>query len=204
MRDGDLEAEAESLYRMAGLDPDSPPGPAVLARRILGPASVRHAPPQHLPGDGALARVRDSWRIYVRAGLTPERLGFAVAHELAEHHLARIGYRGSDIEERADRLGAAILAPRGAIRAALAHCGDDVRALAHAFVSTQSWAAMRTAEVTGAPTALVSPAKVRVRGQLEFVWGSEQDVRALATKPRPGIHRARLTDDRRRTVLKAL
>lgn len=198
----EIEGTAESLYRSAGEDPSEVVSPAVIAGRILGSGSIRVVHASSLPGDAELVRIYDRWYIYVRRGLSDERLRFGIAHELGEHALRTDGCQGQEVEEIANRLAGALLAPARAVRLAMRECGPRFTRLARVFVSTQSCAALRVGEATGAPIALVAPQRVRVRGE-SFEWPSEEQVRDMARRklPGPGIARVRLTDDPKRVVL---
>jgi hypothetical protein len=202
LEEWELEAEAGVMLGRGNADPYSPPNPARIAATLGLPVIV--VPPAALPCAGALVRVGEEWRIYVRARLSREQLRFTLAHELAEWRLKELDYRGGDVEQVADRLGAAILAPRQLVRELLR---EDRRfpALARALRSDESLAALRAAEVTGEPTALVSPRSVRVRGE-PWGWPGELEIRRLAragsVAPR-GVRRVRLRDDPARVVIRA-
>lgn len=197
----DLEGTAAALYRQAGYD-DGEPAPVIaLATRLLGPGCVQRVHAGALPGDAALVTVHGERRIYVRKGLAPARLRFAVAHELAHWALGDCS-TGVDLEARCDALAACLVAPRRAFLHALRET-DRYHLLAERFATTESCVALRLGEVTGEPLALVAPLSVRVRGEA-YVWPGERELRALAAKPRtPGIRKAKLRDDRRRVALRA-
>ena len=197
----DIEGAAAALYREAGYD-DSDPAPAIgLATRLLGPGCVQRVHAGALPGDAALVTVHGERRIYVRRGLPPARLRFAVAHELAHWALGECA-PGAELEARCDALAACLVAPRRAFLRALRET-DRYHELAGRFATTESCAALRLAEVTGEPLALVAPSCVRVRGDA-YGWPGEPELRALATKPRvPGLRKARRRDDPRRVAMRA-
>ena len=91
----------------------------------------------------------------------------------------------------------------GSDMAALRAVGEDYAALARAFVVTQTSAALRVAEVTGRPRAVVTRHWVFVRGA-PWAWGqSAGDVRQLVRSRRPGLTRTRLRDRPERVVLLA-
>jgi hypothetical protein len=81
--------------------------------------------------------------------------------------------------------------------------GVEVPELAQAFGATQSCVLLRQAEVSGAPTALVTPARIYVRGN-EWAWPGETDVRRLVVEPHPGLAKVRIADARRRVGLVAI
>lgn len=197
----EFEGIAEALLREGGQDDDAPPRLAQLVTTLLGPGSVEYAP-LRLPGDGALIRIHDQWRIYLRRGLPIERRAFALSHELAEWWLkVRERYVGEDIEHAANYIGAAIMAPRRAFARSLRAHGRDFVELAADFRTTETHVALREAELARMPRAVVSPALVRVRGPEEWVWPAEAVVRGWTRRLAPGLRKVRLTDDPRRVVI---
>lgn len=182
------ESLADEILSSAHAPLDEPPSIAAIVRARLGEGAVRYT--STVPGDAALVRVNDEWRIYVRHQLPRSRLAFALAHELVEHALR--GYQAEDIEAVANYGAAAILVPRRALTRV-----RGFTEIATAFRVSETLAALREAEVTGQPRAVVSPALVRVRGPEEWVWPSERALR----RGTPGLARTRLTDDPRRFVL---
>lgn len=199
---GDLELLVERLYACASCSPTEAIPPGRLVRALLGEGRVIVVHAGALRGDGALVRVMGEDRIYIRSRLSPERKRWAVAHELAEWALAREGYREPDVEEAANYLAGAIIAPRRRFLHALRERGERFSDLAHDLIVTESCAALRLGETTGMPMALVART-VRVRGG-EFAWPDEGLLRSIAAGPIPrGLRRARLTDDRRRVVIRA-
>jgi hypothetical protein len=182
------DAIATELLRRAGAELDERPKVAALVR-ALG-LTVHHG--ASLPGDAALVRVGDEWRIYLRRKLPRERLAFAVAHELCEWALR--GYVGEDAEQRANLGAAALLVPR---RALARMRGCTLHEMAAAFRVSETLIALREAEVTGEPRAVVSPTLVRVRGPEAWVWPSERELR----RGYPGLRRAPLCCEPRRFVL---
>lgn len=197
----DTDSEAIALYRSLDLDPTEPAKLRVIAHRLLGEGSVRVVHAVSLPGDAALARVGDSWRVYLRRGLSTEQAKFGLAHELAEWHLRQLDYQEHDIEDVADRLAAALVAPAPAFRR-LVRTGGDWLAVAQRLQSTESLVALRYGEVIGEPLALVAR-RVRVRGPETFVWPPEDVIRRAARRKQPGLglRRAALRDDPHRVVL---
>lgn len=197
----EFEGLADAAYRDAGLDPTQPNVPR-LVRALLGRGAVRRGP-RPVRGPAALIRVGESWRIMLARGLPALVAHFAVAHELGHWLLRRHGYAGDDEERAADYLGAALLAPRRAFLAARRALGDDLPALAEAFGTTETSAALRLGEVCSVPLAVVAPQTVRVRGPEEWVWPDEGTLRRWARGLAPGLRKVRLTDDPRRVVLDA-
>lgn len=188
-----MDGVARRMYEQAGFDCDEPASPVALADSLLGRGCVRAVHASRLSGDGAIAWVRGNWRIYVRSRLEGYALRFVVLHELSHWEL------GPDAtEDECDALAAALLVPRRAFLAAMSECGDDLAKLAACLDVSESFAALRLGEVTGEPIALVSPERVRVRGEI-WGWPDERVLREGAA----GLRRIRLTDDRRRYVLTA-
>lgn len=198
-----VEGIARDLLRSAGADETERTRPSELVRALLGPGSLYSVHARSLPGDGSLAIVDGEPRVYIRQRLSPVRKRWAICHELAEWWLWREGVRDSGIENAADGIAAALLLPRLAFLRAQREVGPKYHQIAGWFDVTESCAALRSGEVTGEPLALVAPTRVRIRGA-DFVWGSEEQIRALARKPNPWVHRARLSDDRRRLALTAI
>ncbi len=199
-----MHGVAASLLERAGYSDADAPGARRVAESVLGPGCVYRMPTSVARAPAWLAIVHGQARIYVRTGLAPEHRNFLIGHELAEWALARDGYRGDDIEEAADAIAACLVAPRAAFRAALREIGERYDELADAFVCTESLAALRVGETTGEPMALVTPRSVRVRGDGEWVWPAEDEMRRVARRGHPGLRRARLRDDPRRVVLRAV
>jgi hypothetical protein len=194
----DADAEAAALLRSQGFDPASPPPPYFLACGLLGSAHV-----VRVPG----LRVRARWTghdLHVRDGLPRTAESYLIAHELAEYVLGRRLLQDELIEQRCDELAAALLAPAAAVRRALAVCGRSLPLLAEGLGTTQSIALLRLGEVTGTPLALVTPAKVHVRGS-EYGWPGEAQLRVIAGHGTPvaGLERSVLTDAPRRVALLA-
>lgn len=199
----ELEGIAEALLREGGQEDDQAPRLGQLVTALLGPGAVEYAPIS-LRGDGALVRIHDDWRIYVRRRLPLERRAFAISHELAEWWLrVRERYQGEDVEHAANYIAAAILSPRRAFRLALEDYGHEFAELARAFRVTETHVALREAELARLPRAVVSPALVRVRGPEAWVWPDEAVVRRWARGGARGVRKVRLTDDPRRVVLDA-
>ncbi|HSC85857.1 MAG TPA: ImmA/IrrE family metallo-endopeptidase [Polyangiaceae bacterium] len=189
-----IEGEARWMLRRAGIEDDEPPPILELARRVVG-LRVEQVPHRALPGDGQLATLHGERRIYVRTGLPPARLRWAIAHELG--HLALSLDSGSpENEDLANAFAAALLAPRRAYQLALNETGPSYTRLARWFITSESCAALRFGEVTDTPLALVAPTRVRVRGA-EFCWPLEPTVARI-----PGVRRATLRDDKRRTAMR--
>jgi hypothetical protein len=202
---GDLEQLAAQTYERAGLDPARPVSPMRLARMLLGEDAITR--PIALTGAPAsLYYLNGTARIAVKKSVPIEYARFFVGHELGHLIVEKEGgYDGDDLEVCCDYFGAALMAPRAAIVAMQRSFGFDLPAIAHAAGSTQTWAALRCAEVLRMPLAVIAP-KIRVRGPDEWVWPDEDTLRRWARNPRSlprGLAKTRLTDDDRRVVLLA-
>lgn len=194
------EGIGDAILAHGGQEADEAPNIGRLVVAHLGPNAVEYALLRN--GDGALVRIYDDWRIYVRRGLSPERRAFAIAHELAEWWLrVRERYEAADVEDVANYVAAAVLTPRRAFRLALDEYGSNFGELAATFRITETHAALREAEIVRLPRAVISPALVRVRGPEEWAWPDEPTLRHWARSSVPGLRKVRLTDDPRRVVL---
>jgi hypothetical protein len=191
----DPEAEADELL---GDERDDAPGARALVARHLGSDAIVVL--RNMRGrDAELVKLHGRYVVCVRAKLSPSSLRWALLHELAEWHLARAGYREPDIERQAERITAALVAPRRPFRWAVREEGDRAyESLARGFVTTETSVARRLGEVEHRPVAVVAPTHVHVAGPEHWEWG---DVRALVRADRPGLAKVRLSDDRRRLVL---
>lgn len=187
---------AAEIYGRTGADMADPPGVGWLAWRLFGDEAVRETyAGERLPGDAVLSLEECRWRIVVRGGLLVADRAFAIAHELGEHAIR--GYRavpGGDREATANMIAACLIAPWPAFVSATLALGEDLPALARAFVTTQSMVALRWGETRGEPVALLTPQLMRTRGD-ERLWSSPDGRRM------PGIRSVRLTDDVRRTAM---
>lgn len=202
MEPTELEGVAESAYREAGLDVERP-NVVRLAKALLGPDAIERGP-RLVSGRAALIRVHDRWRIVLSRSLPKLYALHAIGHELGHWLLERAGVGSGDEELAADYLGGALLAPRSAFAAAHRALGSDLPALAAAFSTTETGAALRVGEVARVPLAVISPSVVRVRGPEGWVWPDEPTLRRWARgTAAPGLKKIRLTDDPRRVVLDA-
>lgn len=196
-----IDPECEAALLLRDTDARRPPGARALVCHHLGRDAVVRL--RGLVGaDGAFLVVMGEPKIAIRRGLSPERERWVLLHELSEWHLSRLGYFEPDIEELAELITAALVAPRVAFRESLAMHGRRFRRLAHDFLTTQTAVALRLGEVTGAPVAVIAPSGIRVRGE-DWAWPSNIDWLAKARRLPPQLRRVRLTDDPRRRVLLA-
>jgi len=192
----EVEGDADLIYRLAHGDPDDVLSPRVLCEQLLD-TRPRYAP---IGQEATVARVGNEWRVYVQRGVSPARARWLVGHELAEWWYQQRGYRGEDLEQRCDALGAALVLPRRVLQAARRQHGDDVHAIAKTLRVTQSLALLRVGEVTGTPSAVVRKAGAIVRGEA-YVW----PVPLVLTGPdeHPGIKKVEIDDEPKRKGLVA-
>lgn len=196
MDTGDLEGVAMLAFRAAGGDDNDPPALQQITK-ALG-LRVLTGPTKLLSGDACYARVNGEERIYRRARLSPVRARFATAAEVGEVLLRREGYRGADIEDCSNYIGAAIVCPRRMFARAAGY-GLNLTELAAEFGATQTLVALRRAELLAEPRAVVTPARVYVRWAGASLTDSQW--RAEGRRGRPGIRKVALTDDRGRFAL---
>lgn len=188
---------AAEIYERTGASLDAPPGPVWIAERLLGADAIRFATVS-MPCDATMVRERGRWRIILRGGASDAQQLYAIAHELGEWGLRE--YRGADAEDVANLVAACLIAPWPAFVSATLALGHDLPALARVFVTTESMIALRIGETTGEPIALVSPERVRTRGEAH-PWPPDGQIREVATHGRPGLRRISLRDDVRRTAV---
>lgn len=174
-----IEGAAEDLYRRARLEPAEARGAVDVAVGILGPNCIRLVPGTSLPSRGELVRLSGNWIICVRKSMSAEDMHHAIGHELG-HYWVKMNLPGDPREEEiADRIGAAVCAPRDAYLRARREHGSSPSRLGKLFVLGTPAAALRLSECTGTPAALVSPRAVRVRGN-EWPWPDEPALRMAA------------------------
>lgn len=172
------EEIARALYLAAGLDPDVPARPIELARRLWGDDAVRVIPSREWrhPGPAVAIPWRGKPQIHLSSRSGERLREFNCGHELGELEGLRLGLTGEETEQLADRVAGAIIAPREAFLAAL-RSGLGLPGLAKTFFATRSMLALRTGEVTGRGTALVTPTSVRTRGRPAGGWPAESYLR---------------------------
>lgn len=198
----EVEALAVAFYRRLGFDPEQPVDTFRLARKLLGPEAIeRGTAIAGLPAK--LFVVNGERRIAVSRKLSVPYARFYAGHELGHVVLDEIGYREDDVEAACDMFGAAVMAPIPAVAAMLRAFGRDHEAIADEVGSTQTWAALRVAEFLRIPRAIITPAKLYVRGPEAFEWGPEDGLRRIARARvvRPGVTKVKLTDDPSRVVI---
>lgn len=197
-----VEGLAVDFYRRLGFEADRPIDTFRLARKLLGADAVERG--TGLVGLSATTFiVNGRRRIAVNRKLSVSYAQHALGHELGHIVLDELGYREADLEAACDMFGAAVMAPIPAVRAMLRSFGRDHEAIADEVGSTQTWAALRVAECLRIPRAIITPQRLYVRGPEAFEWGPEDSLRRLARSRvlRPGVTKAKLTDDPSRIVI---
>jgi hypothetical protein len=174
----DVEQEAWGLLRGLGSVPSMRD---VFAARVGGELRTIDSLPA---GDAAALWTGTQWLVYVRRDLGPVALRWAIAHEIAEVHLDRLGI-GGDVEALANRLAAALTMPRDRFASASLN-SIDLPALAHRFMVSESAATLRLAEVSVVEGAAVSCPRV---------WHARGVVKVATAE------RRRITDAPRRVAL---
>jgi hypothetical protein len=194
----------QEIYQRARRDPSHPVGTVQLAVALFGERCIRLAARRELPGRSALAWPDGVPVIHLRRDLSPTQINHAVAHELGEWLLHMWGFHGPQAEDLSGRIGAALCVPRPAFHLAHSELGENVPALSQAFTVSESLMALRIAECLGYPTALVTPRRIRTRGN-DWNWPtSERAWLALARRPDShGLSRHAIRDARSRFVLRA-
>lgn len=197
MTPGDLDLAARRLRDLAGLDDWDVALPGTIAERLFGPDGY-----QVVHGLGPCGELVLGERSVVRvhAGLSGLEQDFAAAHELGHYsdHLEHWGLRGIALERACDVFAAALMMPAAPFLQALALFGDDWPTIAPLFGTTETAVILRAGELTGRPVAVVGPQTCRARGDAE--WPEETALRTLNGCAVPGLARARLRDDPKRTV----
>lgn len=201
-----LEAIAVERYERLGLDPCEPVNTCSLARMMFRSKDDRTpivTRPPSLLGDrpGAVWWKGETPFIAVRRTVPLELVGHVVGHEAAHLLLGRKHDGDPDLEAACDYLGACLMAPRPAMLALHRAFGWELGEIADEVVATQTWAALRLGEALRVPLAAISPVAVRVRGPEEWAWPDEPELRRLSRRPKPGIKKVCITDQRARCAL---
>lgn len=185
----DTEEATLRLYAQAGADPEAPPGPHALAR-MLG-VDVRYDARQLLGRSRAnYDRSRDV--VWMRPGLSLPVEAFLLFHELAERELLPLG-RSETHEHLCDQLAFRLRMPAPAFAWVARQEGPRWTALARPWIASHVGAGLRWGEVTQEPTAVVTAAGVRFRGE-PWDWPEERDLRACLDAgdlPRTHVDRVR-------------
>lgn len=158
-----IEFVVRELYGRARLDMSEPWGSVRLATEILGSTCIRVVSARAIPGNAALAWRAHAPVMFVRAGLSPRQVNYAVAHELAEWNLRLLGHVSADAEELANRTAVALCVPRLAFERARQRHGDSVRTLSRCFAICQRLMALRMAECLGSSGAVSAGGPLRAR-----------------------------------------
>jgi hypothetical protein len=199
-----VENSVHELFARAGLAPSEPCGGVRLATAILGRSCIQIVPHRALPGNSALEWNGTKSVIRVRDGLNARQLNHAAAHELGEWHLRLREYERADCEDIARAIAAAVCVPRSAFREARRVLGEGIPELSRAFVVSESLMALRIAECTGLPTALITRRRVRTRGPArEWPTTREGWNELLERAHSSGLVLHRIRDARGRFVLRA-
>jgi hypothetical protein len=197
----DIEGEARFILRSAGFSETDAPRGLALARALgIEVRATRGALVSC--GDACFIELAGREFIFVRHGLSRERLNFALCHEVSEWHLRRYGYRGEDIERVADALGAALLVPGPLFRSAYRRHGEDWSTSASELQASQTLILLRFGEVTGHPVAVRTPDGWRMRGGDESEAGAIGWVAsAIRRQGRRPLRMVALTDAPRRLAI---
>ena len=161
------------LCRVHKFDATRPVNPWAIARAELGSDAIIVMP--KLIGGTHVFRLRGRWKIAVDRRMQVERAAHAIGHELGHVLLERLGVPREEQEHLADLFGGALLAPEPAVRAFYRAQGLKLRELAKSAVGTPTWAALRVGEAVGVPCAVLSPERVRTRG--DFNWPAPEAIR---------------------------
>ncbi len=154
----DFEQIAEQIYEAAGFAPNTPRSTLRLAAELLGWHALRE-----VRGLTAVAQL-DGHRLLLRAEASPRALEWFTGVELARWSLQRVGT--TTTAGAVDLLAACLRAPRPAVESVARDAGPAFSDLAAAFSISESSAALRFGEVTGARLTLYAPNRQpRVRGR---------------------------------------
>lgn len=169
----DTEAATLRLYARANVDPEYPPGPHEVAAR-LG-VEIRYNAAQVVDGSGAnYDPTRDV--VWLRPDLSLPTELLMLWHELAERELLPLG-RTAGHEQLCDQLAYRLRMPHPGFAWVAEEVGPAWTALARPWFASHVAAGLRWGEVTGEPTAVVTPSGVRYRGE-RWAWPHEHELRA--------------------------
>lgn len=207
----EVEGEAVALRAAAGFDAVVPVTGIVLAQQTVGRRNLIWTPELDRGACQALSKRIDdgSWVIEIARKLAdhPRAANWLCTHEVGEIRLSTrpIPYEEDDRERLCNRIAAAALMPRLALRAAINAHGTDLCELATQFTASELSVALRLAEALAYPVAIVSeqplldrlPAVLR-RGP-PIPLSDRELYRWAVTKRRPhavpaGLSRRVLTD----------
>jgi hypothetical protein len=172
----DADSHATVIIGLAGLTTDKHHGVYAIASNLLGVDAIREVKHRSFPGDAALVprdgfllgadpTDRTAWEILVWSRASDERKIFAVAHEVAEWYLKVVRYVGEDVEDVANAIAAALVAPRRPFIQAVKRHGFKLSKLALDFDTTQTCMALRYGEALRKPVAVLTRSRCRYRGE---------------------------------------
>ncbi len=185
----DVEGDADAIFQLAGLDPDTSPTPAELCEAITGRAPEAIC----MRFEARHAMVRGVHRIFVNRSASPTRAKWLVGHELGEWYLRKTRYAGSDVELRANAIGSALCCARRPFKRLCNQYGHRVHRLAKAFGVQQGVALLRIGEVTGRPVVYICRHPV-ARGA-SWEWpATAEELRQAVQRPPSNVHPIRISD----------
>lgn len=165
MESYEIEGAALEFYRRAGVDPERPIG--VLRLLMQCPdIDVEFCPRLHRPAKLIVAP-DGRMKIQLRSTDSVIALSWRASHETGEAILARARCTSPFVEQYADNLAGAIVAPMPALRALRARAGSRFDLIAGALRTSQTIAALRYGEVFDEPLAVVLPGRVKRRGPVD-------------------------------------
>jgi hypothetical protein len=137
--------------------------------------------------------VNGGWLIAFRPN-APD-LNFVIAHECGHLalRLAEIAVDDAQEEDRANRIAAALLAPKDALEVALKESGERLAPVARHFGMTQSSVALRVGCARDESAAVVAPTHVHAVGTLSAHPDREIRAMSLAKTLPADMRLARLT-----------
>ncbi len=193
-----------AIYQAAGCNPLNAPdgGAPELAARMCGP-DIIYAQPRAM-AEGTLATIKGARRIVVRKGLPTERMNFVVAEQLAQLYLEGLAwFRAAPCTQTRLDVAAWLVAPPSMVQRTMHQVGINIGAIADTFTITWTCATLRVAEVGGPEAVVATPDKVHRKGGL-LRWVADDDIRAIASKPKPkGLRKIVLRDEPGRVALLA-
>lgn len=194
----EIEGEALTLIRSVGLDPARAPSPAAIAN-AMPDVDVEYVLRASRPAKLAIRHGRPTLRILNTAS-TLARAWF-IAHELGEIIIHRRGIEHENVEQLADNLGAAIIAPAPAMSIVRARFEDDIGRAAKWLRLSQTITALRYGEVWDRLVIVLERTRVKRRGA-SFEIPPERELRRIAaTGGGDGLSVVPITDAPGRIVL---
>lgn len=198
----EAEGSARAILQSAGYHIDDNPGLRAVAVKILGSAAIRVVQPGAIGwAKSELAMAGGGARIWLSSREPRSRWPHLIGHELGHLYLGHHGHGSAELEELCDAIGGALTCPRAAFESAVGRLGLRLGRLAREFCTTQTSAALRLGEVLRRPTAVVTPGRVRFRGDA-WGWPPEAETRLLRP-PRSPVEKIRIGDEPNRFALLA-